>query len=120
MIKRSIPTTLVVRCPNADYADGVKDGIMYALECLLHECDVIMRKSPEVTRAIISDKNGDHQYQVRARFTARSKRTDKQKGEWIKVNSAFYEEDFDDQYMAAKPLSDEFYDDIKEFLRSEE
>ena len=91
-IKRSVPTTLLVRCPNADYAEGVKDGIVYTLECLLHECDVILRCSPTV----IHDQ--DQQYRVRARFTVRSKQEGKAKGEWIKINSAYYEEKFNDSF----------------------
>ena len=32
MIKRSVPVTLSVFAQTADYAEGVKDGIMYTLE----------------------------------------------------------------------------------------
>lgn len=97
-IKRSVPTTLLVRCPNADYAEGVKDGIVYTLECLLHECDVILRLSPTVIPVDKEDDSQDQQYRVRARFTARSKQEGKPKGEWIKINSAFYEEKFDNSF----------------------
>lgn len=111
-IKRSVPATLLVRCPNADYAEGVKDGIVYTLECLLHECDVILRLSPTVVPVDKEDDSQDQQYRVRARFTARSKQEGKSKGEWIKINSAFYEEKFDNSFdndRDWKGLTDEEY-----------
>lgn len=100
MIKRSIPVTLSVRCETSEYAQGVKDGIIYTLECLLHECDVIMRISPYIDRLTEEKPDDDsiQQYRVRARFTVREKSSGKSRGEWIKTNHAYYEEKIDDAF----------------------
>ena len=97
MIKRSVPITLSVFAQTAEYAEGVKDGIMYTLECLMHECDVIMRKSPEVTY-IPEQQDGQIRYKVRARFTVREKMNGMERGKWIKINSPFYEEEMNDKF----------------------
>ena len=100
MIKRSIPTTFSAFCEDANYAQGMKDGITHTLECLLHECDVIMRISPYVVQLTTEEPDNDkiHKYQVRARFTVREKRPGKTQGAWIKIDRAFYEEEFDDKF----------------------
>jgi hypothetical protein len=96
MIKRSVPITLLVKSDNPEYAEGIKDGIMYALEVLLHECDVIMRVSPYVYK----HEDGEH-WMVRSRFTARSKAEDRARGEWIKIHKAYYEEEINDHFETA-------------------
>lgn len=112
MIKRSVPVTLSVRCETSEYAQGVKDGIIYTLECLLHECDVIMRISPYIDRLTEEKKDDDsiQQYRVRARFTVREKSSGKSRGEWIKTNHGYYEEKMDDSFDVGRawyPLTDE-------------
>lgn len=100
MIKRSVPVTFSALCESSDYAQGMKDGISHALECLLHECDVIMRVSPYVIQLTTEEPDNDkiQKYQVRARFTAREKRPGKERGEWIKTDHAYYEEEFDNRF----------------------
>ena len=88
-IKRSVHSTLNVSCRNADYAEGVKDGVIYTLSNLLHECDVVIRVMPYVEH-YESDENYD--YRVRARFSVREKRQGTERGRWIKDFSAYYEE----------------------------
>jgi hypothetical protein len=112
MIKRSIPVTFSAFCESSDYAQGMKDGISHALECLLHECDVIMRVSPYVIQLTTEEPDNDktQKYQVRARFTAREKRPGKERGEWIKTDHAYYEEEFDNRFDTDrdwKSLTDE-------------
>ena len=96
MIKRSIPTTFLVKCQNLEYAEGVKDGVMYTLQCLINECDIIMRKSPEVFPLAKEHEEHDQQYLVRARFTAREKKQGAEKGSWIKTNTSYYEEEMNE------------------------
>ena len=86
-IKRSVNSTLNVSCRNADYAEGVKDGVVYTLSNLLHECDVVIRDMPYVE---YYESNND--YKVRARFSVREKPKGMERGRWIKDFSAYYEE----------------------------
>lgn len=96
LIKRSIPQTLFVLCPNLDHANGVKNGIMYALSNLLQECDIIMRKAPEIETVAKENEEEPTQYFVRARFTAKEKRPNLGiGGRWIDTNRSFYEEEID-------------------------
>ena len=99
-IKRSVPITFSAFCGDPDYAQGMKDGITHALECLLHECDVIVRISPYVVQLSEQQPDDDspQKFQVRARFTVREKRPGKTRGDWIKTDHAFYEEEFDDRF----------------------
>ena len=96
MIKRSIPATFLVKCPNLEYAEGVKDSVTWTLQCLLQECDIIMRKSPEILPIAKEHEEHDQTYLVRARFTARDKKQGTEKGSWIKTNTAYYEEELND------------------------
>jgi hypothetical protein len=106
MIKRSIPSTLKIQCEDVVYAEGVKDGVIWALENLLHECDIIMRMMPTVEAIENQKEKADalqeddavKVYSVRARFTVREKHPSKPRGEWIKTFSAFYEEEIDDKF----------------------
>lgn len=100
MIKRSVPITFSAFSESSDYAQGMKDGITHALECLLHECDVIVRISPYVIQLTQETPDDDRpqKFQVRARFTVREKRLGAIKGEWIKTDHAYYEEEFDDRF----------------------
>lgn len=107
MIKRSIPATLSVRCEDIQYASGVHDGIIYTLQSLQHECDIIMRLMPAI------EKYGEEEYRVRSRFTAREKRPGKLKGEWIKIERAFYEEEFNDSFDTDKEWTSLTEDQIK-------
>ena len=122
MIKRSVPVTLSVFAQTAEYAEGVKDGIMYTLECLMHECDVIMRKSPEVE--FDSEKpDSQIQYKIRARFTVREKMQGMERGKWIKINSAFLEEKMNDQFDTNrewKSLTDMEVMDICNFSKGQD
>ena len=99
-IKRSVPITFSAFCGDPDYAQGMKDGITHALECLLHECDVIVRISPYVVQLSEQQPDDDspQKFQVRARFTVREKRPGKTQGDWIKTDHAFYEDEFDDRF----------------------
>jgi hypothetical protein len=78
----------------------MKDGITHTLECLLHECDVIVRVSPYVIQLTEQkpDDDSPQKFQVRARFTVREKRPGKTQGEWIKTDHAVYEEEFDNRF----------------------
>ena len=121
MIKRSIPTTFSAFCEDANYAQGMKDGITHTLECLLHECDVIVRISPYVVQLTEQkpDDDSPQKFQVRARFTVREKRRGKTQGEWIKTDRAFYEEEFDDKFDTDREwigLTDE---ERKEIMRQQ-
>ena len=100
MIKRSVPITFSAFSESSDYAQGMKDGITHTLECLLHECDVIVRISPYVIQLTQETPDDDRpqKFQVRARFTVREKRPGAIKGEWIKTDHAYYEEEFDDRF----------------------
>jgi len=102
MIKRSVPNTFLVKCPNLEYAEGVKDGIMFTLQCLLHECDIVMRKLPEIFPLAKEHEEHDQQYLVRSRFTARDKKLCKEKGEWIKTDKAYYEEEMVSNFEIGK------------------
>jgi hypothetical protein len=102
MIKRSVPNTFLVKCPNLEYAEGVKDGIMFTLQSLLHECDIVMRKSPEIFPLAKEHEEHDQQYLVRSRFTARDKKLGKEKGEWIKTDKAYYEEEMVSNFEIGK------------------
>ena len=99
-IKRSVPITFSAFCESSDYAQGMKDGITHTLECLLHECDVIVRVSPYVIQLTEQkpDDDSPQKFQVRARFTVREKRPGKTQGEWIKTDHAVYEEEFDNRF----------------------
>lgn len=112
MIKRSVPITFSAFSESSDYAQGMKDGITHTLECLLHECDVIVRISPYVLQLTqeAPDDDWPQKFQVRARFTVREKRPGKTRGDWIKTEHAYYEEEFDDRFDADrewKGLTDE-------------
>ena len=100
MIKRSVPVTFSAYCETSEYAQGMKDGITHTLECLLHECDVIVRISPYVVQLTKEKQDDDRpqKFQVRARFTVREKHPGKIKGDLIKTSHAFYEEEFDDRF----------------------
>jgi hypothetical protein len=87
MIKRSVHSTLNVNCSDSSYAEGVKDGIIFALSNLLHECDVVMRVMPTI------EELEEGNYRVRARFTAREKSSGTERGRWIRSFSSYYEED---------------------------
>ena len=118
-IKRSVPITFSAFCESSDYAQGMKDGITHTLECLLHECDVIVRVSPYVIQLTEQkpDDDSPQKFQVRARFTAREKRRGKPKGDWIKTDHAFYEEEFDDRFDTDrewKGLTDKEYEALAE------
>jgi hypothetical protein len=89
MAKRSVPSTILIRCQDLQYAEGLKDGIVCALENLMHECDIIMRLMPTVE--IYSQKE-NLQYCVRARFSVREKLPHKEEGEWIEISEAYYEQ----------------------------
>ena len=93
-IKRSVHSSLVVTSSNSDYAEGVKDGIIYTLSNLLHECDVIMRVMP-----YIEYFEGDTDYKVRSRFSVREKAPGTMRGKWIKDFSAYYEENIDGSFI---------------------
>lgn len=118
MIKRSIPNTLSVFCETHEYAEGVKDGIMYTLECLRHECDIILRVSPTVEKITIdeADKDKLQQYKVRARFTAREKRAGKEKGDWIKINRAYYEEEMNDRFDTDREWKNLTHEELVEII----
>ena len=90
MSKRSVPSTILIRCQDRQYAEGVKDGIVYALQNLTHECDIIMRLMP-IVEPYSQEKN--FEYCVRARFSAREKLPHKEKGDWIKTSKAYYEQE---------------------------
>lgn len=118
-IKRSVPITFSAFCESSDYAQGMKDGITHTLECLLHECDVIVRVSPYVIQLTEQkpDDDSPQKFQVRARFTAREKRPGKTRGDWIKTDHAFYEEEFDDRFDTDrewKGLTDKEYEALAE------
>lgn len=122
MIKRSVPNTFLVICPNLEYAEGVKDAITYTLQCLLHECDIIMRKSPEILPLAKEREEHDQQYLIRSRFTVRDKKSGKEKGEWIKTDKAYYEEEMVSNFDIGKEwvgLTDmeisKIYDDCDEW-----
>jgi hypothetical protein len=125
MIKRSIPMAVFISCPTEDYAQGVKDGIMATLSSLMHECDVIVRVSPYIEKM----REGDNIWFVRARFTAREKVKGREKGDWIKINRNYYEEEMSDNFDIGKEwqelLNEEIYqvmgtDDPIKFARAVE
>jgi len=95
MIKRSVPNTFAVRCPTIDYAQGVAMGVHEALNCLMHECDIIMRTDTEISEIPKAHPEHDQEYAVRARFTVREKQKGATKGQIIKINKAYYEEEID-------------------------
>ena len=98
-IKRSVPQTLNVLCPSLEHAEGVKNGVMYALSNLLQECDIIMRKAPEIEAMPKENEEEEPtQYRVRARFTVKEKPQGSEKGRWIDTNRAFYEEEIDNSF----------------------
>ena len=122
MIKRSVPITLVIKCQTTDYADGIKDGIMHTLQCLMHECDIIMRVSPSVHIVNKENDNETTQYVVRSRFTVREKKQGRDRGEWIKINSSYYEEEMDDKFDTDrewKSLNDMEVMDICNFAKGQ-
>lgn len=125
MIKRSVPITFSAFSESSDYAQGMKDGITHTLECLLHECDVIVRISPYVIQLTreTSDDDRPQKFQVRARFTVREKRPGAIKGEWIKTDHAYYEEEFDDRFDTDrewKGLTDEDRQEIEKWIEFKE
>lgn len=123
MIKRSVPITFSAFCESSDYAQGMKDGITHTLECLQHECDVIVRISPYVIQLTEQkpDDDSPQKFQVRARFTVREKRPGKTRGDWIKTDRAYYEEEIDDRFDTDrewKGLTDEEISRIESFASS--
>ena len=91
VLKRSVPSTLLVRCQDHQHAEGVRAGVVYALQNLVHECDIIVRLMPVVEEEE-EEEEGLH-YRVRARFTVREKPSHKEKGEWINLSETYYEQE---------------------------
>jgi hypothetical protein len=104
MIKRSVPNTFLVRCPTLDYANGVAMGVHEALNCLTHECDIIMRTDTEISEIPKEHPEHDQEYSVRARFTVREKQKGVSRGQIIKINKAYYEEKIDDSLNFERQL----------------
>lgn len=120
MIKRSVPITFSAFSESSDYAQGMKDGITHTLECLLHECDVIVRISPYVIQLTQETPDDDRpqKFQVRARFTVREKRPGAIKGEWIKTDHAYYEEEFDDRFDTDREWKNLTDEEVENTLKS--
>jgi len=102
MIKRSVPNTFLVRCPTLDHARGVATGVHEALNCLTHECDIIMRTNVEISTLPKSHEEHDQEYAVRARFTVREKQRGATKGQIIYINKAYLEEEIDSNFDIGK------------------
>jgi hypothetical protein len=102
MIKRSVPNTFLVRCPTLDYARGVATGVHEALNCLTHECDIIMRTNVEISTLPKAHEEHDQEYAVRARFTVREKQKGATRGQVIYINKAYLEEEISDNFDIGK------------------
>lgn len=102
MIKRSVPNTFLVKCPTIDYAQGVAMGVHEALNCLMHECDIIMRTDTEISEMPKAHIEHDQEYLVRARFTVREKQNGLNRGQIIKINKAYYEEEISNNFDIAR------------------